>query len=88
MNQLTDGTYGNFQTLFDYLINSNDEFFILKDFDAYIAAHEEIVRRYQDKDAWARSMAMNIANSGIFSSDRTIQEYAEDIWGIEPVEIK
>ena len=88
MNQLTDGTYGNFQALFDYLINSNDEFFILKDFDAYIAAHEEIVRRYQDKDAWARSMAMNIANSGIFSSDRTIQEYAEDIWGIEPVEIK
>lgn len=88
MNQLTDGTYGNFQTLFDYLINSNDEFFILKDFDAYIEAHEEIVRRYQNKDAWARSMAMNIANSGVFSSDRTIKEYAEDIWGIEPVEIK
>lgn len=88
MNQLTDGTYGNFQTLFDYLINSNDEFFILKDFNAYIEAHEEIVRRYQNKDAWARSMAMNIANSGIFSSDRTIEEYAEDIWGIEPVEIK
>ncbi len=88
MNQLTDGTYGNFQTLFDYLINSNDEFFILKDFDAYIAAHEEIVRRYQDKDAWLRSSAINIANSGVFSSDRTIMEYAEDIWKIEPVEIK
>ncbi|WP_297569345.1 glycogen/starch/alpha-glucan phosphorylase [uncultured Anaerovibrio sp.] len=88
MNQLTDGTYGNFQTLFDYLINSNDEFFILKDFDAYIAAHEEIVRRYQDKDAWLRSSAINIANSGVFSSDRTIKEYAEDIWEIEPVEIK
>ena len=88
MNQLTDGTYGNFQSLFDYLINSNDEFFILKDFDAYIAAHEEIVRRYQDKDAWLRSSAINIANSGVFSSDRTIKEYAEDIWEIEPVEIK
>jgi len=88
MNQLTDGTYGNFQTLFDYLINSNDEFFILKDFDAYVAAHEEIVRRYQDKDAWLRSSAVNIAQSGVFSSDRTIQEYAEDIWGIEPIDIK
>ncbi len=88
MNQLTDGTYGNFQTLFDYLINSNDEFFILKDFNAYIEAHEEIVRRYQDHDAWLRSSAINIANSGIFSSDRTITEYAEDIWNIEPVEIK
>ena len=88
MNQLTDGTYGNFQTLFDYLINSNDEFFILKDFNAYIEAHEEIVRRYQNHDAWLRSSAINIANSGIFSSDRTITEYAEDIWNIEPVEIK
>ena len=73
---------------FDSYLDENDEFFILKDFDAYIAAHEEIVRRYQDKDAWLRSSAINIANSGVFSSDRTIKEYAEDIWEIEPVEIK
>lgn len=88
MNQLTDGTYGNFQSLFDYLVNSNDEFFILKDFNAYIEAHEEIVRRYQDTNGWLRSSAINIANSGIFSSDRTIKEYAEDIWGISPVDVK
>ena len=88
MNQMTDGTYGNFQSLFDYLMNSNDEFFIMKDFKAYIEAHEEIVRRYQDRNAWLRSSAINIAKSGIFSSDRTISEYAEDIWDIEPVDIK
>ena len=88
MNQMTDGTYGNFQSLFDYLVNSNDEFFIMKDFNAYIEAHEEIVRRYQDHNAWLRSCAVNIANSGIFSSDRTIAEYAEDIWNIKPVDIK
>ena len=88
MNQMTDGTYGNFQSLFDYLVNSNDEFFIMKDFNAYIEAHEEIVRRYQNHNAWLRSCAVNIANSGIFSSDRTIAEYAEDIWNIKPVDIK
>ena len=88
MNQMTDGTYGNFQSLFDYLVNSNDEFFIMKDFNAYIEAHEEIVRRYQDKNGWLRSAAINIANSGIFSSDRTIAEYAEDIWGIKPVAVE
>ena len=88
MNQMTDGTYGNFQSLFDYLVNSNDEFFIMKDFNAYIEAHEEIVRRYQDHNAWLRSCAINIANSGIFSSDRTIAQYAEDIWDIEPVDIE
>ena len=88
MNQMTDGTYGNFQSLFDYLVNSNDEFFIMKDFNAYIEAHEEIVRRYQDKNGWLRSAAINIANSGIFSTDRTIAEYAEDIWDIKPVAVE
>ncbi len=88
MNQMTDGTYGNFQSLFDYLVNSNDEFFIMKDFNSYVAAHEEIVRRYQDKNAWLRSCAINIANSGIFSSDRTIAQYAEEIWNIKPVDIE
>ena len=59
----------------------------MKDFDAYKRAHEEICRRYKNKDAWRRSMLMNIARSGKFSSDRTIREYARDIWHIHPVEI-
>ena len=85
VNQLTDGAYGNFQSLFDYLIHANDEFFILKDFAAYKWAHEEVQRRYADKTAWFRSAAMNIANSSRFSSDRTIDEYANEIWQVKPV---
>lgn len=87
VNQLTDGTFGNFQSLFDYLVHANDEFFILKDFDAYAAAHEEIMRRYRDRYHWLKSSAVNIANSGRFSSDRTIDEYASEIWQVKPVVI-
>ena len=87
MNLLTNGPFGNFQSLFDYFLQGNDEFFILKDFNAYIEAHERINTLYQDKPAWLRMAAMNIANSGRFSSDRTIDEYASEIWQIKPVMI-
>lgn len=87
MNQFTDGTYGNFQSLYDYLLKDNDEFFILKDFNAYADAHVEIMNRYQKRFQWLRSSAVNIANSGGFSSDRTIDEYAKEIWQIKPVMI-
>ncbi len=87
MNQLVDNTYGDFRSLYDYLIHGNDEFFILKDFGSYSWGHEEIMRRYQQKFEWLRSSAMNIANSGWFSSDRTIDEYANDIWQVKPVMI-
>ena len=87
MNQLVDNTYGDFHSLYDYLIHGNDEFFILKDFNSYTWGHEEISRRYQKKFEWLRSSAMNIANSGWFSSDRTIDEYANEIWQIKPVMI-
>jgi len=85
LNQLTDGTYGNFQSLFDYLIHENDEFFILKDFNSYAEAHQEIYRRYANMLGWMKSSATNIANSGVFSSDRTITEYANEIWNVRPV---
>ena len=87
LDRLVDGTYGDFRSLFDYLLQNNDEFFILKDFDAYRKGHEEIMRRYRDKDNWNRSMLMNIAMSGRFSSDRTIDEYAKDIWQLKPVNV-
>ena len=85
MDHLTDGSYGYFNSLYDYILNSNDEFFIMKDFAAYCEAHEEIIRRYRDKNGWLQASAANIANSGIFSSDRTISEYASDIWHIKPI---
>ena len=88
LDRLVDGTYGDFRSLFDYLLQNNDEFFILKDFDAYRKAHEEIMRRYRDREKWNRSMLMNIAMSGRFSSDRTIEEYANDIWHLKPVTVQ
>lgn len=87
VNQLIDGSYGDFRSLYDYLIHGNDEFFIMKDLSSYAAAHEEIMRRYKDKLGWLKSSAMNIANSGQFSSDRTIDEYANEIWHVKPVRI-
>ena len=63
VDQLTDGTYGNFQSLSDYLIRANDEFFILKDFNAYADAHVEIMKRYQKRFQWLKASAVNIANS-------------------------
>lgn len=88
MNQLVDHTYGDFHSLYDFLIHGNDEFFILKDFNSYIWGHEEIMRRYQKKYEWLRSSAINIAHSGWFSSDRTIDEYASDIWQVKPVMVE
>ena len=88
VDKLTDGSYGNFHSLRDYLIQGNDEFFILKDFNAYIDAHAKIYTRYADRMGWLRSAAMNIANSGRFSSDRTIDEYAAEIWNITPCKIQ
>ena len=87
LDLLVDGTYGDFRSLYDYLLQNNDEFFILKDFDSYHKAHIEIRRRYVEERSWRRSMLMNIACSGRFSSDRTIREYARDIWHVEPVKI-
>ncbi len=85
MNQLLDGPYGDFRAIFDDIQHSNDEFFILKDLNAYVDAHEEIYNRYEKRYEWLHSSAVNIANSGWFSSDRTIDEYANEIWQIKPV---
>ncbi len=85
MDQLIDGTYGDFRALYDSILNSNDEFFIMKDFGAYCRAQEKVLALYKNKFAWLRSSAINIANAGRFSSDRTISEYAADIWNIKPV---
>ncbi len=85
MDQLIDGTYGNFESLYNYLLRDNDEFFVLKDFNAYDRAHVEINKKYQQKFKWLTSSAINIANSGRFSSDRTINEYARDIWNVKSI---
>ena len=66
-------------------MNNNDCYFILKDFDSYRLAQEKIEKLYQDKDRWAQMAIVNIAQSGYFTSDRTIKDYVKDIWHLTKV---
>lgn len=66
--------------IYNSLITYNDEFFVLRDFENYIQAQKKINDLYIDKNHWNKMALINIANSGIFSSDRTIKEYANEIW--------
>ncbi|MFQ8582145.1 MAG: glycogen/starch/alpha-glucan phosphorylase [Holdemania massiliensis] len=88
---MVDGTWAEdhdeFKLIFDELMYKNDEYLLLADFASYTAAHEEIQRRYADRGQWAKACLINIAKSGYFSSDRTIQQYADEIWHISPVRI-
>ena len=86
-NFYTDAA-GQFDEIFNHLVTWNDEFFVLKDFDAYVKANEKIAEMYQDKENWYRSAIINVAKSGRFSSDNTIRNYAKDIWGIDPTFVK
>ena len=89
MNALVDRSLNgeHFGMLYESLLDRNDEFFVLKDFASYCDAQREIARRYTQKQDWLRSSTVNIAHSGYFSSDRTIKEYASDIWHIHPVNL-
>lgn len=84
-NDLINGKYckdkDRFRTIYENLLTYNDEFFVLKDFDSYLKAQECVNKLYIDKEKWQRMCGVNIAHSGIFSSDRTIKEYATGIWG-------
>ncbi len=75
-----------FKSIFDELMNKNDEYFVLKDLKDYISATLKLQKLYQDKLKWNKMCLKNIANSGSFSSDRTIQEYVEDIWHIDKID--
>merc|ERR1712142_310707 len=79
----SNGDTETFKDLIDSLLY-HDRFLTLADYDAYIAAQELVSNTYLDTAAWARMSIHNIASSGKFSSDRTITEYARDIWGVEP----
>ena len=68
------------RAIYDSLITYNDEYFVLRDLENYTEAQEKIDKLYKNREKWNQMALINIANSGIFSSDRTIIEYAEDIW--------
>lgn len=83
-DDLINGAYSSdrekFRTIYDHLLTYNDEFFVLKDFDSYLRAQDKVDRLYRDNRNWQRMCGTNIAHAGIFSSDRTILEYATRIW--------
>ncbi len=86
LNQLVDGTFADatshFEPIFDSLLTENDQYFVLRDFDSYVKVQSEAGRCYEDRLKWLKMSLRNIANSGHFSSDRTIREYAREIWKI------
>ena len=92
LDSLFDGpwTFGKsekYQLIFDEVMHRGDNYFLLKDFASYVEAQERIEKLYLDQHAWARMQIVNIANSGYFSSDRTIEEYVKDIWHLRKLKI-
>ena len=81
------GEPGIFEPIRDALLTSGDKYMHLADLKSYAAAHEAIVKLYKRPEEWTAKAVLNIAASGAFSSDRTIREYAKEIWGAEPVKI-
>ncbi len=77
---------GLFRPLMESLLQQ-DEYMALADFQAYIDCQARVDQAYRDVDSWTRMSILNSARSGFFSSDRTIREYAADIWGVRPVAV-
>ena len=96
--QLINGTYSHgdmdmFRDLYNSLLNTQnssqpDMYFILADFKSYAAAQERVEAKYRKEAEWAKSAILNTAMAGKFSSDRTIQEYAEEIWKMKKIVVK
>ncbi|PKM90899.1 MAG: glycogen phosphorylase [Firmicutes bacterium HGW-Firmicutes-12] len=86
-NQLVNGVFDqmNYPSIYDHLLHHNDDFFVLRDFATYVNAQNNLQQKFRDRKEWIRMCINNIAYSGSFSSDRTIREYAEEIWGIKPI---
>jgi starch phosphorylase len=97
MDSLINGTWNQDRAMFNEMYNSlmygadgnrPDEYYILKDFESYRDAQRRVDEAYRDRIAWARKSWLNVANSGKFTSDRTIQQYADEIWGIKKTKVE
>ncbi|EYE87772.1 glycogen phosphorylase [Fervidicella metallireducens AeB] len=82
INGMYSSDFSDFLAIYDSLYKYNDEYFVLKDFSSYVDAQAEVDKVYRDFNKWYKMVVINIANSGTFSSDRTIKEYATGIWGL------
>lgn len=96
LTSLIDGTFDQntdlFRELYDALLNGfggrADEYFVLEDYADYARAQWDIDAAYRDQTKWAKMAIINVAKSGKFSSDRTIRQYAEEIWDLKPLHIE
>ena len=84
MDELKDNTFaclsGNFESIYNELMNNNDPDLVMADFRSYVDAWEALTNSYGDQETWNRKALLNTASSGWFSSDRTIREYRDEIW--------
>lgn len=91
IEQLRNGFFGvgpnEFDLILKNLFDTNDEFFVFKDFASYVDAQRRVDSLYRNREGWLKMSLINIANSGIFSSDNTIKKYADEIWNIKPHKI-
>jgi starch phosphorylase len=78
---------GIFRPILESLLDGGDRYFVLADLRAYIEAQSRVDAAFKDRDQWDRMAILNVARSGKFSSDRTIREYAEQIWHVEPCQV-
>jgi len=79
------GDPGRFLPIINALTDDGDHYLLLADYSAYIACQEKVDALYRNSGEWARKAILNVAGMGKFSSDRTIREYAEKIWGVKAV---
>jgi starch phosphorylase len=76
---------GRFRPIIDSLLEGGDRYFLLADYDSYVACQERVDLLYKNREEWTRRSILNVANMGKFSSDRVVREYAEKIWNVRPV---
>lgn len=95
--QLINGFYSPndpelFRDLYNSLLNTQctqfaDTYFILADFRSYVEAQKKVMEAYKDEKRWAKMAILNVANAGKFSSDRTIQDYVDEIWHLDKITV-
>jgi glycogen phosphorylase len=79
---------GVFASLHESLLARGDRYMLLADLKSYLEADQRLIELYSDQDAWTTKAILNVANSGKFSSDRTIAEYAAEIWDVKPCPVR
>jgi starch phosphorylase len=92
LDMLRDGAFspgdaGRYRAICDVLLEWGDHYLLLADYPSYVDMQDQVDALYRQPDAWTRKAILNVAGMGVFSSDRTIAEYASEIWRAEPLKL-